>query len=200
MANFFGNRMGIKEIGQRTSVPDNDLARLMYYLSCVDTVIQYHEIDRLTDYQNYDSLDVEDITVLLELVILFNPKFLVDKGIFILDESLLPNDLDNQFYQITDERIGIHINNEIMVSGRTVKVLKVMACDEEWIFRNYINPLKRAFNKEAEYERRRPLPPPQPVNIRPPVIIVQPPPKQSYMPPPPAPKRGKEDISCCCCF
>lgn len=192
MANFFGNRMGIKAIGQRTSVPDNDLARLMYYLSCVDTVIQYHEIDRLTDYQNYDSLDVEDITVLLELVILFNPKFLVDKGIFILDESLLPNDLDNQFYQITDERIGIHINNEIMVSGRTVKVLKVMACDEEWIFRNYINPLKRAFNKEAEYERRRPLPPPQPVNIRPP--------KQSYMPPPPAPKRGKEDISCCCCF
>ena len=200
MANFFGNRMGIKAIGQRTSVPDNDLARLMYYLSCVDTVIQYHEIDRLTDYQNYDSLDVEDITVLLELVILFNPKFLVDKGIFILDESLLPNDLDNQFYQITDERIGIHINNEIMVSGRTVKVLKVMACDEEWIFRNYINPLKRAFNKETEYERRRPLPPPQPVNIRPPVIIVQPPPKQSYMPPPPAPKRGKEDISCCCCF
>ena len=200
MANFFGNRMGIKAIGQRTSVPDNDLARLMYYLSCVDTVIQYHEIDRLTDYQNYDSLDVEDITVLLELVIFFNPKFLVDKGIFILDESLLPNDLDNQFYQITDERIGIHINNEIMVSGRTVKVLKVMACDEEWIFRNYINPLKRAFNKEAEYERRRPLPPPQPVNIRPPVIIVQPPPKQSYMPPPPAPKRGKEDISCCCCF
>ena len=200
MANFFGNRMGIKAIGQRTSVPDNDLARLMYYLSCVDTVIQYHEIDRLTEYQNYDSLDVEDITVLLELVILFNPKFLVDKGIFILDESLLPNDLDNQFYQITDERIGIHINNEIMVSGRTVKVLKVMACDEEWIFRNYINPLKRAFNKEAEYERRRPLPPPQPVNIRPPVIIVQPPPKQSYMPPPPAPKRGKEDISCCCCF
>ena len=200
MANFFGNRMGIKAIGQRTSVPDNDLARLMYYLSCVDTVIQYHEIDRLTDYQNYDSLDVEDITVLLELVILFNPKFLVDKGIFILDESLLPNDLDNQFYQITDERIGIHINNEIMVSGRTVKVLKVMACDEEWIFRNYINPLKRAFNKESGYERRRPLPPPQPVNIRPPVIIVQPPPKQSYMPPPPAPKRGKEDISCCCCF
>ena len=192
MANFFGNRMGIKAIGQRTSVPDNDLARLMYYLSCVDTVIQYHEIDRLTDYQNYDSLDVEDITVLLELVILFNPKFLVDKGIFILDESLLPNDLDNQFYQITDERIGIHINNEIMVSGRTVKVLKVMACDEDWIFRNYINPLKRAFNKEAEYERRRPLPPPQPVNIRPP--------KQSYMPPPPAQKRGKEDISCCCCF
>ena len=200
MANFFGNRMGIKAIGQRTSVPDNDLARLMYYLSCVDTVIQYHEIDRLTDYQNYDSLDVEDITVLLKLVILFNPKFLVEKGIFILDESLLPNDLDNQFYQITDERIGIHINNEIMVSGRTVKVLKVMACDEEWIFRNYINPLKRAFNKEAQYERRRPLPPPQPVNIRPPVIIVQPPPKQSYMPPPPAPKRGKEDISCCCCF
>ena len=90
MSNFFGNRMGIEAIGERTSVPNNDLARLMYYLSCIDTVIQYDEIDRLADYQNYYLLDVNDIVVLLELVLLFNPKFFIEKGIFILDESLLP--------------------------------------------------------------------------------------------------------------
>ena len=67
MSNFFGNRMWIEAIGERTSVPNNDLARLMYYLSCIDTVIQYDEIDRLADYQNYYLLDVNDIVVLLDL-------------------------------------------------------------------------------------------------------------------------------------
>ena len=201
MSNFFGNRMGIEAIGERTSVPNNDLARLMYYLSCVDTVIQYDEIDRLADYQNYYLLDVNDVVVLLELVLLFNPKFFIEKGIFILDESLLPYDLDNQFYKITDERIGMHINNQIMVGGRTVNVLKVMVCNEDWLFRNYINPLKRAFNREAEYERRYPSPPPPPPK---PQIIYVPQPVYITRPNVQEPQikiiqRSKKEKGCCCC-
>ena len=201
MSNFFGNRMGIEAIGERTSVPNNDLARLMYYLSCVDTVIQYDEIDRLADYQNYYLLDTNDIVVLLELVLLFNPKFFIEKGIFILDESLLPYDLDNQFYKITDERIGMHINNQIIVGGRTVNVLKVMVCNEDWLFRNYINPLKRAFNKEAEYERRYPSPPPPPPK---PQIIYVPQPVYITRPNVQEPQikiiqRSKKEKGCCCC-
>ena len=201
MSNFFGNRMGIEAIGERTSVPNNDLARLMYYLSCVDTVIQYDEIDRLADYQNYYLLDVNDTVVLLELVLLFNPKFFIEKGIFILDESLLPYDLDNQFYKITDERIGMHINNQIIVGGRTVNVLKVMVCNEDWLFRNYINPLKRAFNREAEYERRYPSPPPPPPK---PQIIYVPQPVYITRPNVQEPQikiiqRSKKEKGCCSC-
>ena len=123
------NNVKVRTFGERTSVPDDDVAKLMYYLSCVDTVINYNEIDRLSDYQNYDSLSVEDLTELFKLVILFNPEIFVEAGIFILDESLLPYDLDNQFFEITDERIGIHVNNEIFIGGRSVKVLKVIACN-----------------------------------------------------------------------
>ena len=108
-------------------------------------VINYNEIDRLTDYQNYDLLTKDDMVELFKLVLLFNPKIFIDAGIFIIDESLLPYDLDNQFYKITDERIGIYVNDEIMIGGRNVKVLNVMVCNEDWLVRNYYRPWKNLF-------------------------------------------------------
>ena len=110
----------IYAFGERTSVPNDNVAKLMYYLSCVDIVINYNEIDRLTDYQNYDLLTKDDMVELFKLVLLFNPKIFIDAGIFIIDESLLPYDLDNQFYKITDERIGIYVNDEIMIGGKII--------------------------------------------------------------------------------
>ena len=157
--------------GERTSVPNDNVAKLMYYLSCVDIVINYNEIDRLTDYQNYDLLTKDDMVELFKLVLLFNPKIFIDAGIFIIDESLLPYDLDNQFYKITDERIGIYVNDEIMIGGRNVKVLKVMACNEDWLVRNYYRPWNNLFELYDQYKRSQtrivyyipPPPPPEPV-------------------------------------
>ena len=157
--------------GERTSVPNDNVAKLMYYLSCVDIVINYNEIDRLTDYQNYDLLTKDDMVELFKLVLLFNPKIFIDAGVFIIDESLLPYDLDNQFYKITDERIGIYVNDEIMIGGRNVKVLNVMVCNEDWLERNYYRPWKNLFELYDQYKRSQtrivyyipPPPPPEPV-------------------------------------
>ena len=154
---MFGNFNNVKvqTFGERTFVPDDDVAKLMYYLSCVDTVINYNEIDRLSDYENYDLLSVDSLTELFKLVLLFNPEIFIEAGIFILDENLLIYGMDNQFYQITDERIGIHVNNEIMIGGRTVKVLKVMACNESWLIRNYYRPWKNIFELTEKYQRKK---------------------------------------------
>ena len=181
---MFGNFSNVKvqTFGERTSVPDDDVAKLMYYLSCVDTVINYNEIDRLSDYENYDLLSVDSLTELFKLVLLFNPEIFIEAGIFILDENLLIYGMDNQFYQITDERIGIHVNNEIMIGGRTVKVLKVMACNESWLIRNYYRPWKNIFELTEKYQRfKKPyyVPPPPP-----PKPIYTPIPKSRYSPTP----------------
>ena len=209
MANFYGNRMGVSPIGQITKVPDNDLARLMYYLSCVDTVIDYNEIDKLSDFKNYYLLNLKEIEILLKLVLLYNPKFFFEQGIFIIDPSLLPSDSDNEFYQIEDERIKMHVNDTVLLGGRTVKVLKVMVCNQIWLERNYYGPLKRAFNKELpaykpEIQFIQPQPQPvfvQPVYIAPsPVVFVggdQPVPFQNV------PRPTSQPSSCpfsCCCF
>ena len=41
--------LDVKPIGRTVTVPDNNLARLMYYLDCVFTVIQFDQNSRLTD-------------------------------------------------------------------------------------------------------------------------------------------------------
>ena len=50
----------VKMFGGKANVPNNTMAKLMYYLHCVVTVIQY-ENSVLTDYQNYDELTGEQL-------------------------------------------------------------------------------------------------------------------------------------------
>ena len=147
-------------IGERTTVPDDDVARLMYYLSCVDAVINYQVIDKLSDFRNYKRLTVEDMTALFKLVLLFNPEIFLDANIFILQIAPLPNGLDNQFYEITNERIGIHINNQILIGGRTVRVMKFMVCNPTWLIRNYYRPWKNIYKIAKNYKPPSPYDPP----------------------------------------
>ena len=132
--------LDIKPIGRKVTVPDNNLAKLMYYLYCVFKVIQYDQSSRLTDFQRYYSLSKEEEQTVLGLVALFNPKIMTDLYLFIVAPNLVPSGMTNEFYQITDDRIGVHVNSEVVIGGRVVKVLKIMACTEEWIYNNYINP------------------------------------------------------------
>ena len=212
MIGNFQNK-GIHAFGETTIVPDDDVAKLMYYLSCVDTVINYNEIDRLSDYENYDLLSVDSLTELFKLVLLFNPEIFIEAGIFILDENLLIYGMDNQFYQITDERIGIHVNNEIMIGGRTVKVLKVMACNESWLIRNYYRPWKNIFELTEKYQRFKkpyyvpPPPPPKPIYTPFPKSRYSPPPtpnynsySSNYVPSFPYKKKEKDGCECCILF
>ena len=191
------NRMHVQEMDMEVvDVPDDEVAKLMYYLSCVDTVINYQEIDKLSDYENYDLLTADDLLELFKLVLIFNPKYFVEKGVFIIDENLLPDNLGNQFYQITDERIGIHVNNEIFIGGRTVKVLKVMACSKDWLIEYYFTPWKNIFEKADQVKRYREIDVPEPPSS---TVDI---PKWNYIPEekpyvPPQPKE-KHDCGCSC--
>ena len=163
------DNISIIPIGERTTVPNDDLARLMYYLSCVDTVINYQGIDKLSDFRNYKRLTVDDASVLFKLVLLFNPEIFLNAKIFILQIDPLPNGADNQFYEITNERIGIHINNQIVIGGRTVQVMKFMVCNPAWLIRNYYRPWKNIFEKADRYlngQLQPPSPPKVPIDIK----------------------------------
>ena len=160
------DNISIIPIGERTTVPNDDVARLMYYLSCVDTVINYQGIDKLSDFRNYKRLTHDDMIVLFKLVLLFNPEIFLNAKIFILQIEPLPNGADNQFFEITNERIGIHINNQILIGGRTVRVMKFMVCNPAWLMRNYYKPWKNIFEKAESYlnGQYKPLSPIEPPN------------------------------------
>ena len=74
-----------------------------------------------------------------------------------LDNGALTGDYGNEFFNIIDERIGVHVNQETMKGGRSVKVLKIMACKNSWLNKNYYTPLKELYkgltNRSVAYNR-----------------------------------------------
>ena len=83
------------------------MAKLMYYLLCVTSVIDI--IDPvLTNYQNYDELTGEQLVEVYNKAKEYSPDIFLSHKIFIINQDLLNNSWDNEFYEITDETIGIH--------------------------------------------------------------------------------------------
>ena len=137
----------IKMTGTKADVPDNDLAILMYYLLCVFAIIKFDGAEKYTDYENYYLLSTEEEQTIVGLACLFNPKIMIESSLFLVGSNFLPSGNDNKFYEISNNKIGIHVNSEIMIGGVSRKVLKVMACNESWLRRNYFNPMKSYRNK-----------------------------------------------------
>ena len=138
-ATFAKKNIGLRAFGKRINVPNNPIARLMHYLDCVATVIDYHDC-KFSDFNDYDNLPVDLLETISQVGKILNPQLFIEAGIFIINQNLL-FELDNQFYEITDETIGVHVNSEIIVGGKTVKVLKVMACNRRWLTTFYYNPM-----------------------------------------------------------
>ena len=141
------NHLSVERIGIKVEVPNNNLARLMYYLSCIFTVIQYNDNKELSEYKHYYNLNQEQKKTVYALAVLFDPKIFLGAKIFILDNGALTGDFGNEFFKITDERVGVHVNQEIMIGGHSVKVLKIMACKTSWLEKNYYNPLRGLYNE-----------------------------------------------------
>ena len=137
-ANLTMNRLNIKDNSVTVRVPPNDLARLMYYLSCVYDVFKCEELEPYIDYKNYFLLyDIDDV---IKFARIFNPYVMSKCKLFIHDDDL---DSPNKFYKITDETYGIHFNEEILISGRVAKVSTIMFFNSDWFCRYYLNPLDR---------------------------------------------------------
>ena len=141
------NKVKVEAYGTITTVPNDNYARLMYYLDCVLTVIEYDRSNKLTDYQHYYNLNNAEKKAVIQLALLLNPKLFIDSSIFIVSQDLLPDSSGNKFYKITDERVGVHVTQNILIGGRTVKVLNIMACNSAWLERNYFTPLERISNE-----------------------------------------------------
>ena len=146
------NNIKIERTTVATKVPNNDLAKLMYYLSCVFIVIKYEQNNKLSDYQNFTNLNEQEKKLVYNLSILFDPKIFISAGIFIVKSELLPPSRANDFFKITDERIGVHVSNNIIIGGKAVQVLNIMVCKSVWLDRNYYSPLKNIILKQKNKE------------------------------------------------
>ena len=138
--NYITKNIRIKDSDKYKTIPDNAIAKLMYYLYCVSSVIDI--IDPiLTDYQNYEKLTSEQLMKVYNKATEYSPDIFLSHKIFIINRDLLNDSLDNKFYEITDKSIGNHANKEISIRGRVIKVNKIMFCNNNWLSIYYYSPI-----------------------------------------------------------
>ncbi len=134
------------------NVPNDDRARLMYYLDCVCQLVpqlrsdpELHALNALTRYHNYRNLDGDDINRLIISAYLLSPDELDGKVLFLIDE--LCGDSDNKFYNISQVTHIIGVAGPVLVGGQNREVVKIMACKMEWITRYWKNPISNLVGK-----------------------------------------------------
>ena len=149
MASLNLREIGIKKIGRKVIVPQNPYAKLMYYLSCVDTLIQYNFNQRLINYEQYYNLTEKEKQSIKFLAYLLTPNILLKYNIIINKPELCGN-CSNEFYEITDTKLGFHTNSIISIGGIDVKVRKIMAFQGNWIENNYYRPLTEIHDIEQQ--------------------------------------------------
>ena len=141
------NKIRIRDETVKTSVPDNDIARLMYYLKCVSSVLNYKGLSQYTNYNKYYNLSSKEKNEVIQLANIFNPVILMKAKVFILKEDL---DAGNRFFKITDESMNFHAIRQIVIGGITTKVLNIMLFKFNWLNNYYFLPLKRLTQREEE--------------------------------------------------
>ena len=153
------NSLLIERTGVKADVPDNKIAKLMYYLKCIRSLLpgffDEEKYKNCFDYNKYDSISFTEKDYIIELALLFNPEILIKKQIIIVtDNEKLLNGTTNAFYKITDKRIGLHVNSEILIGGKIITVIEIMVCTQYWLNDNYFEPIEKDIEYRIEDQRR----------------------------------------------
>ncbi len=161
---------------ESANVPNNDVARLMYYSNCVCFAIDCNndnDIQRFTNYQNWARL-------LFALCYKLSPDVFEGKVFFNCEEFCVQ--FPNEFYKISQVRHQLVAAESIIIAGRTRRVNKIMTYKMQWMEAYYLGPMRRI----AAAINSRPRPPPPAVHYAPPAVQQ--------------PERQNKSLHTCCCI
>lgn len=138
----------VKKTSVSCTVPNNDKARLMYYLHCMCTALDLsrtsQNLRRLRDYQNYFSLSSNETKELIVLCTLLNPITLTNKCIFHSEDAC--GDPSNAFYEINSRRTTFAAVQSVMIGSLRANVSNIMCYKMSWLKYYYVEPLKKMIN------------------------------------------------------
>ena len=143
MALFFRDQFGLRPTSSRVTVPDNDLARLMYYLNCVFTAIEYNDQDvrKYRNYHNWSLLNNAEQRMVYLYASALSPDIFDGKVFFNSDQLCV--DSSNKFYEFSQVRHQLLAVQSILVAGQTRQVKKIMTYKMSWITNCYYGPMQR---------------------------------------------------------
>ena len=138
------NEIEFKCTSEHVNVPNNDVARLMYYLNAVCYTIEcddHSDIQRFRDFHNWRSLSVEEQKALLLVCYAFSPDVL-DNRVFFYSPALC-GEYNNNFYTIDQVKSQLLATDSIVIAGRVREVNRIMAYQMPWMKMNYFEPMER---------------------------------------------------------
>lgn len=141
MIGYNQHQLRIKATGRSCTVPDHPIARLMYYLHSVDSLVDFGIPSHLKEYENYGRTTFDQENTILCFAALLNPKIFIENKIMIHEPSLCGNS-SNKFFEISDTTTSVAATREFVIGGRRVRTLNIMAFEISWLENNYIKPMK----------------------------------------------------------
>jgi hypothetical protein len=136
--------MSMKATGVSVTVPNNDIARLMYYLNCVNVCLRIDELDSsLLDYANHWRLSPARRQAVVQIALILSPDELLDKVFFRDDDGDITDDSANEFCDVTVACDLIQIDSSAIIAGTVQNVRKVMFFKTSWLRNNYFGPMTR---------------------------------------------------------
>ena len=154
MSLFVRNQINLRVTSSRATVPDNDLAKVMYYLNCVLSAIEYKEQDlsRYRDYQKWYQLSNEEKRLVWLLALSLSPDEFIEKVFFHSDA--LCGDSSNKFYEISQVSNQLAVVQSILIAGQSRRVTKIMTYKISWMQNNYYEPMRRLASQLSPQARR----------------------------------------------
>ncbi|CAF4081617.1 unnamed protein product, partial [Rotaria magnacalcarata] len=122
------NELEFERAGIIVSVPNNEVARLMYYLHCICIVIDCNNDANIQCYINYNNwyqLSIDEQKVLIDLCYAFSPDMCHNKVFFQFD-GLCPY-ASNEFYEIQQIRHQFLVAGSILIAGQQRCINRIMA-------------------------------------------------------------------------
>ncbi len=143
MAFLQRNQIGLRETGIAASIPNNDVARLMYYFNCVCYAIEYtdNDMQRYRNYRNWSSLSYTEVRLLVALCYALSPDVFNDKVFF--QSNALCGNSPNKFFEISEISHKLLVVQSIVVAGRTRRVNRIMTYTMPWMRDYYFGPMQR---------------------------------------------------------
>ncbi|CAF3451384.1 unnamed protein product [Rotaria socialis] len=141
----------------QVQVPDNSIAKLMYYLDCLCTLVEYDEsaLNRLRDFRNYDDLSEAEIRLLYVTCVTLDPDDFIGKILFEDQDGDLCGASLNRMFDIGNVRRSLVVADSIVLAGRTRQVTKVMVYRPEWLNKFYTRPIAQLtaiLNRERQQQ------------------------------------------------
>ena len=155
-------QVNVKDVTVSTTVPNDPIARLMYYFNCVCYCVEPDSSDsirRLKDYANYHRLTSEEKAQLLVMCLALSPDKLMETIFHPTDDC---GEYSNQFLELSATKTDVLVSDSLLVGGQRKKIQRIMLFKKSWMEKNYIEPM-RSIQRSSQ---PRPLPRPSPPRRR----------------------------------